>query len=192
MIEHKKLFHSFVDEQILDIDNKAMEEFSYFVKDNDNGRVISNYGGWQSNNLDVTIPELQRLVTYIVENTERLILKYQLPKKVSIDPLWININGKRDFNQYHEHPKSIFGGIYYIKAPKDCGDLVMINPVNTHQHYIDPRTIENFNEFNSYSWKVTPETNKLVMFPSWVPHFTFPNESDQDRISIAFNICCEA
>ena len=42
----------------------------------------------------------------------------------------------------------LFGGIYYIKAPKDCGDLVMLNPVNTHQHYIDPRSLENFNEFD--------------------------------------------
>lgn len=191
MIEHKLLFHSFVDEQILEIDNNALEDFSYFVRDNDKGRVISNYGGWQSNNLDLTIPELQGLVSYIVENTQRLIIKYDLPKKVSIDPLWININGKKDFNQYHEHPKSMFGGIFYIKAPKNCGDLVLVNPVTTHQHYIDPSTIEKFNEFNSYSHTVVPEVNKMIMFPAWVPHFTFPNESDEDRISVAFNICCE-
>jgi|TARA_B110000483_G_C18201448_1_gene545432 uncharacterized protein (TIGR02466 family) len=192
MIDHKLLFHSFIDEQILNLDTSMLEDFSYVVRDKDAGRSISNYGGWQSNDLDIKIPELTNLVHCIFHNTERLILKYDLPKTYHIDPLWININGKRDFNQLHEHPGSIFGGIYYINAPKDCGDLVMINPVNTHQHYIDPRSIENFNEFNSFSWKVTPATNKLVMFPAWVPHFTFPNESDEDRISIAFNICCGA
>lgn len=191
MIDHKVLFHSFSDEQKLNLDIDLLKDFSYFVKDNDQGRVISNYGGWQSNNLDITIPELSSLVSSIFHNTERLILKYNLPRRYRIDPLWININGKRDFNQYHEHPKSTFAGVFYIHAPENCGDLVLINPVTTHQHYIDPKTIEQFNEFNSYSWKVKPESNKLVMFPAWVPHFTFPNESNDDRISIAFNICCE-
>lgn len=190
MIDHKLLFHSFIDEQILDLDVSALQDYSYFIKENDAGRVISNCGGWQSHDLDIKIPELSGLISSIFKNTERLILKYDLPKTYRIDPLWININGKRDFNQLHEHPGSIFGGVFYIKAPKDCGELVMINPVNTHQHYINPRLIENFNEYNSYSWKVTPADNKLVMFPAWVPHFTFPNESDEDRISIAFNICC--
>lgn len=192
MIDHKILFYSFIDEQNLSLNTKLLEDFSYFVRENDSGRKVSNIGGWQSNNLDIRIPELSELVSAIFENTERLILKYNLPKKYKIDPLWININGKNDFNQCHEHPKSTLSGVFYIKAPKNCGDLSMINPVTTHQHYIDPRTIETFNEFNSYSWSVAPESNKLVMFPAWLPHFTFPNKSDEDRISIAFNICCES
>jgi len=192
MIDHKPIFCSFVDEQKLDIDVKLLEDFSYYVRENDEGRHISNCGGWQSNPLNIEIPELSGIMHYIFLSAERLIMKYNLPKKIAIDPLWININGKRDFNQYHEHPRSMFGGIFYIKAPKDCGDLVLINPITTHQHYIDPATIETFNEYNSYSYNVAPVDNKLVMFPAWVPHFTFPNESDEDRISIAFNVICES
>lgn len=189
-IDHKILFHSFVDEQKLDLDVKSFEEFCYFVRDNDKGKIISNVGGWQSSNLDIMIPELSPLVSKIFETAERLILKYNLPKKYRIDPLWMNINGANDFNQYHEHPRSMFAGVFYVKAPRNCGDFVMVNPIVTHQHYIDPVKIKKFNEFNSYSWSLEPEENKLIMFPAWVPHFTFPNRSQEDRISIAFNICC--
>jgi uncharacterized protein (TIGR02466 family) len=188
--DHTILFYSFVDEQKLDLDTKDLKDFSYFVKERDAGRVISNVGGWQSNNLDIKIPELIPLVSKIFENTERLILKYNLPKKYRIDPLWININGKKDFNQYHGQAQKILKGVFYISAPKDCGNLVMVNPITSHQHYIDPTKIEKFNKFNSYSWPCEPEDNKLIMFPAWIPHFTLPNNSLEDRISIAFNIYC--
>lgn len=190
MIDHKILFYSFVDEQTLDLDTATLEDFAYFVQQQDKGRVVSNIGGWQSNNLDPAIPELQPLVTEILKNAERLVLKYDLPKTLKIDPLWMNINGRKDYNQFHEHPHSTISGIFYVKAENACGDLYLVNPITTHQHYIDPSTINNFNEFNCYSYSVSPKPNKLILFPSWVPHFVFPNQSDSDRISIAFNICC--
>jgi len=187
---HKKLFHSFTDEQDLDLDVEMLKDFSYYVRDNDRGKILSNIGGWQSSNLDIKIPELSSLVSEIMHSAERLLLKYELPKTFIIDPLWININGHKDFNQYHEHPRAMFGGVFYITAPENCGDLVMVNPITVHQHYINPAQLDNFNEFNSYSWTVEPKVNRMVMFPAWVPHFVFPNQSTEDRISIAFNICC--
>lgn len=190
MIDHRLLFYSFVDEQELNLNLVDLESFVYYVQQNDKGRKISNIGGWQSSTLDPTIPELQPLVTEILQNSERLINKYDLPKTMKIDPIWMNINGKKDFNQFHEHPKSMLSGIFYVKATEDSGHLALINPVTTHQHYIDPSTIDTFNEFNSFSWTVEPKPNKLIMFPAWVPHFVFPNQTEEDRISIAFNICC--
>jgi uncharacterized protein (TIGR02466 family) len=189
---HQQLFYSFLDEEVLDLSLKTLEEWCYYVKDNDSGRYLSNIGGWQSRDLDIRIPEIIPLVSKIFEKSEKLILKYNLPKKFYINPIWININGKKDFNMYHEHPRSMMAGVFYIKCPPNCGELVLVNPVSSHQHYIDPLKLEKFNEFNAYSWSVEPVENKLIMFPSWVPHYTQPNLSAEDRISIAFNICCEA
>ena len=30
--------------------------------------------------------------------------------------------------------------------------------------------------------------NMIYMFPSWIEHYVEPNRSDEDRISMAFNI----
>lgn len=185
---HVKLFYSFLDETTLDINVNDLADYCYFVKNNDGGKVLSNVGGWQSSNLDVTIPELRPLITCILERAESLILEYDLPRTFKIDPIWININEKYHYNMIHEHPRSLLAGVFYVKAPKDSGDLVFVNPITTMQHYIDQTRIEKYNPFNSYSWAIEPADNTLVMFPSWVPHFTLPNSSNEDRISIAFNI----
>jgi uncharacterized protein (TIGR02466 family) len=188
MSNHRLIFYSFIDEEILNLPVDEIEEWCYYVKDNDKGKVLSNVGGWQSNNLDIHIPELKPLVSNILRKSEEIITQYSIPGKFYINPIWININGKKDFNMYHDHPRSILSGVFYIKTPKNCGDLVMINPMVQHQYYIEPTSIKEFNEFNSFAWPVTAETNKLVIFPSWIPHYTMPNLSDEDRISIAFNI----
>ena len=33
-----------------------------------------------------------------------------------------------------------------------------------------------------------PKVGELLLFPSWLPHFVSPNTSDQNRISISFNV----
>jgi len=185
---HLQLFYSFLDNTILDIDVKDLTDYCYFVKDNNKGNVISNIGGWQSSNLDPTIPELRSLVSCILERAEKLILEYDLPKTFRINPIWININKKHDYNMMHEHPRSLISGVFYVKTPEDCGDILFTNPNTSIQHYIDQSKLEKNNPFNSYSWAITPTENTLIMFPSWLPHHTLPNLSDEDRISIAFNI----
>ena len=41
------------------------------------------------------------------------------------------------------------------------------------------------------SAKMEPEDNKLILFPSWLEHDVEPSKSDEDRISIAFNVSCD-
>jgi uncharacterized protein (TIGR02466 family) len=33
-----------------------------------------------------------------------------------------------------------------------------------------------------------PQPGRLVIFPSWIQHYVQPNLSDQDRISISFDV----
>jgi uncharacterized protein (TIGR02466 family) len=185
---HVQIFYSFLDDTTLDIDLKDLTDYCYFVKDNDTGNKLSNVGGWQSSNLDPIVPELRPLVSCILERAEKLISLYNLPNTFKIDPIWININKKHDYNMIHEHPRSLFAGVFYVKAPKDSGDLVFINPNPTVQHYINQSTLDEHNPFNSCAWGITPTENTLMMFPAWLPHHTLPNLSNEDRISIAFNI----
>jgi len=36
-----------------------------------------------------------------------------------------------------------------------------------------------------------PKANRLIMFPSYVPHGVLPSGSQEDRISLSFNIRIE-
>lgn len=44
----------------------------------------------------------------------------------------------------------------------------------------------NWNEYNSVTWTIKPQINKLIIFPAWLLHYVVGNNIS-DRISIAFN-----
>jgi uncharacterized protein (TIGR02466 family) len=51
------------------------------------------------------------------------------------------------------------------------------------------KTIDTLNEYNSISYFSKPVVGNLILFPSWLSHSVFPNESQtKERISISFNI----
>lgn len=187
-MEITQAFISIVAVDNLNIDSEKISNFCYEIQKRDSGKIESNEGGWQSNELRMseTFPILSAMID------ERLNMVYgelgfKNEYRCNIDNAWININKNKDFNYVHEHTRSFLSGVYYAKAPKNCGNLVLKTPVMTLMHYIDPKFIKEFNSFNSCAMEITPETNKLVIFPSWLLHYVKPNLSSSDRISIAFN-----
>ena len=46
---------------------------------------------------------------------------------------------------------------------------------------------EQFNPNVVYWFEPNPKSGKLVIFPSWLCHYVYPNKSKTQRISIAFN-----
>ena len=56
--EINPLFSSFLYYKFLDTDIEKIRKYCYDLRDKDNGRNISNIGGWQSNLLSGEIPEL--------------------------------------------------------------------------------------------------------------------------------------
>jgi uncharacterized protein (TIGR02466 family) len=84
-------------------------------------------------------------------------------------------------------------GVFYVKCSENCGDLVFKNQNDDvlryylrHSNLIGGVDYE-FTQYTSEVWSVTPEENTLIMFPSWLGHYVEPNNSEQERISIAFN-----
>jgi uncharacterized protein (TIGR02466 family) len=48
--------------------------------------------------------------------------------------------------------------------------------------------IDQENDFTAGELDMRPEEGRMYIFPSWLEHGVESNESDQDRISIAFNV----
>ena len=62
------------------------------------------------------------------------------------------------------------------------------NPNHAHGFCIDEKIVTDWNQFNSFTWEIEPEPNKMLVWPAWIDHYTLPNNSNEDRISLAFNI----
>ena len=79
-------------------------------------------------------------------------------------------------------------GVYYVKVPENSGRLVFENPIQQHDFVMKSNMIKEFNLVNAGYWCAEPKENDLIMFPSWLKHYVEPSESDEERISIAFNL----
>jgi uncharacterized protein (TIGR02466 family) len=184
----ENVFTNFLATEFLDVDNTALEQFCYKEKTNSVGRVVSNYKGWQSNNV-VDAPELQPLLEKLNEQVALIHTHYNFKatKKQSITDVWININSKDSINLAHKHPGAFLSGVYYVKAQKNSGNIIFMNPIEAHEYVIKQDMYDANNGFNSATWWEEPYPGKLIIFPSWLTHYVNPNESVEDRISLAFN-----
>jgi len=108
------------------------------------------------------------------------------PEKVGITEIWAIINKKNTFNQTHNHPNTYLSAAYYVKAPKDCGDIQFHEP-NEVKKFRHP-VIEKKNQLNSSGFSIKAEEGNLLVFPSYLYHSVGKNLSSEDRIVISFNV----
>jgi uncharacterized protein (TIGR02466 family) len=175
----------------LNLDNSSLISYSYKLKEKNTGRYISNEGGWQSNNLNVQDSELQPLFKNlkdpILSFAEYCGFKKNLTYK--LNNVWININGYKDYNNTHIHPGCLFSVVYYVKTPKNCGELMFSNPSVQILYDWKEEFMEKLNNMNCFKWSLPVKEGKLYIFPSWVWHYVKPNlNKNEDRISMAFNV----
>lgn len=149
-------------------------------------RIISNRGGWQSHDLRLNDHQEFNEVSDVINNKIAEFNNSINPQfKSRLDNCWININDRNNFNTSHIHPFALFSGVLYIAADENAGDLVFYNTFHPWKY----SPIENYGSQLFHS-RVTykPRTGMLVIFPAWLEHSVDPSNSDNNRISIAFNI----
>lgn len=170
-----------------DVDFSKAIEYAQKLKATDPGRQISNVGGWQSNDVDFSsIEELKEAFSVITEGVKQVFDSLQENgfRGFQLGSSWININKGTDFNREHTHIESTFSGCLYLKASDTAGAIEFMRPDNMHLY---PKTNNKTGAFFS-SVKYKPVVGRLIIFPSWLAHMALPSESDEERISIAFNI----
>jgi uncharacterized protein (TIGR02466 family) len=176
----------------INLDNKKIIKYVNSIQKKDKGRVITNQGGYQSFDLNLKDKELQLLLLNIKQSVLSYVDYIGFKKNLNykIDSLWCNVNYYKDSNSFHTHPNCLFSGVYYVKTPKDCGNIVFLHPGKETMIYDWKQDLkENFNEINSSNWIMPSHVGSLYIFPSWLRHSVLPNlNKKEERISIAFNI----
>jgi len=157
---------------------------------NPKGVIKSNIGGWQSDNIIYPDSSFSFLldINPICQEFAKDILK--INKDVYVYYAWININQKGNINQVHTHPGCVLSGVYYVKTPEECGNIEFTHPGldMMERDWFDIIPESNLNVYNSQHWWLPAKANTLYIFPSWIKHLVGPNMSDDERISISFNI----
>lgn len=101
---------------------------------------------------------------------------------------WTSITKKNEFVTPHAHPQHSFVGVYYIKTPYKCGDLLLHDPRCSNDFSI---TFEKDIHGNLFShrtyYRITPKIGDLIFYPAYLSHSVEPNMSDDVRVSLAMN-----
>ena len=183
----------------LDLNIANLKHFCEKTQKKDIGRIASNSGGYQSNNLSLDKSPLSPLIKEIETNANVFAQQF-LNKKViqKIDSIWMNTNSYKDSNRVHSHPGSSISGVYYVKAPSNAGNIIFQHPAfETLGYYYNSMSAlpgevnepEEYNQFNTSSVSSPVAENTLYLFPSWLMHYVESNTNKtEERISISFNI----
>lgn len=172
--------------------NEELSNYIYELQKKDlKGQQKSNVNGWHSPFFDLTNKDtlgfkfLLKIQPFLIDVFRSYGWKYN-PQKVLCSGMWAIINKKGNFNTEHIHPNSNLSAAYYVKAPKNCGDFKIGNPHSISRDKFPER--EKPTELNRLVAKIPVTEGDLLIFPSYLPHSVLPNESDEDRIVVSFNI----
>lgn len=172
------------------VNNEKLLKYCYKMRDdNPQGRNVSNYGGWQSN--DIKTEDISDLVDCIMKCVPKTLDDYGFdPHNTStfFGNAWININRGKDTNQIHLHHGSYLSGVYYVKSTPESGDIFFYRDFNQSFVTSSFAKIVNHTSISSAVCHYPPKDGRIIMFPSNLLHSVDVSSDDEDRVSIAFNI----
>ena len=185
----------------LDLDLEKLTELAFQTcYHNPKSVQVSNKGGWQSDNVAEENHEefinLKKEITHYLQIYHSEIfggMEFNENIIQSINNMWVNINEKHHYNDWHIHPGTTLSGVFYIKhdGSIENGDIVFKRSNSTYiniAHWPEG-LIKTFNEVTGEVINITPKPNMLLIFPAWLQHKTEMNLKDDTRISLSFNSC---
>ena len=109
---------------------------------------------------------------------------------------WYNINRYGDHHAPHTHPGAYLSGTYYVRMPPARAAIDDAHARQGCISFYDPRNGANMVTVGSepdarVAHVVRPSAGMLMMWPSPVQHFVHPNLSEEQRITISFNVIME-
>ena len=151
--------------------------------------VVSNVGGYQSSSDIHQDPEFLTVCEKIWEDILSPACDMMADTfanngfpgtKFSLHNLWFNSNTTGAWNTHHTHPHCFYSGVIWVKASHESGDLVLHSP-HAHSLYGLDHNV----------WNIPPEEGRVVLFPSNLLHNVNANTSENERISLSFNIAID-
>jgi uncharacterized protein (TIGR02466 family) len=143
--------------------------------------------GWQSEQTLHSRDDFQDLVA-CVRNSTRSILRFlQIGHEAfEITGCWATVLARGAAHKAHSHPNNYLSGVYYVRTLPGADTINFHDPRN-QAGVIRPPIVELTAE-NTDQVVVRVTNGTLLLFPSYLEHSVDANASEEERISISFNI----
>jgi uncharacterized protein (TIGR02466 family) len=134
---------------------------------------------------DPDAADLKRLLDRHVAGFARE-LAFDLPKKLRLDSLWVNILKPGGTHSGHIHPHSAISGTLYLEVPLGAGGLRFEDPRLPQMMAAPLRKEDAPEELRSFV-TIAPRPGMILLWESWLRHEVEPNGAKAERISLSFN-----
>lgn len=143
--------------------------------------------GWQSERTLHEREEFRDLVSCINKAATGILRFLKIGYSAfEITGCWANVLAKGAAHKAHSHPNNFLSGVYYVRTHPGTNALNFHDPRN-QTGIIRPPVVELSAE-NTDQVVVTVKNGTLLVFPSYLQHSVDANTSEEERISVSFNI----
>jgi uncharacterized protein (TIGR02466 family) len=176
--------------------HEFLKQKNFYVKEIYNQIAIDSDGIQASNDKGYHGKYDQLIHNSIIRNLIDPIIDYNIKNNYgfkdnvswSYNSIWINLNKPGCSNAPHVHFNSQLSGIFYVKVPLNSGTTRFFNPSLMYplEGFKLQSFLERSLEYSCYIWN--PVEGQLLMFPSTLLHDVNANQSNDERITISFNL----
>jgi len=150
------------------------------------GRAGGSAGVWQSRDDLHRTEDLAELVSIISDASRAALSLLQVECTLKITGLWGNISRGQSALHEHTHPNNYLSGVFYARMPEGAGAIAFKDP-RPQTRVFRPRTLRD-NPLNSLEFECAATTGTLLLFPAWLEHGVRPSRTEDERITIAWNL----
>lgn len=148
--------------------------------------LINGVSSYNTNREFLFHPALRDLVKEIQLTINEYVKQFDDLEPTIISASWFNVLGKDGVVEKHKHVDSwlntkgsVVSGAYYPHAEEGSASLIFDFPDKRKLSIKDT-------QYDTIPFSVESKSGNLILFPSWLPHWTEPNETSE-RITVSFN-----
>jgi len=103
-----------------------------------------------------------------------IVIKQTFDLPLYLESAWGATYAENEYAAIHDHARSFWSFVYFVKAEKDSPPLEFFKTVHQEDN-------------NEPILSISAEKDKLILFPGAVPHGVSPNKNGAKRVVIAGN-----
>ena len=142
---------------------------------------------WQSTHELLKVDAFRELGLCINDAAKSVLTFLRISnEKLVITGCWVNVSEKGGSHGVHSHPNNFLSGVYYVQTQPGA-DTICFHDPRIQTGIIRPPVTE-LTAYNTDQVVVQVNSGTLILFPSYLQHSVSPNESDEERVSVSFNM----
>ncbi|RST48680.1 2OG-Fe(II) oxygenase family protein [Variovorax sp. MHTC-1] len=143
--------------------------------------------GWQSGQALHEREDFRDLVSCVRRGVTSILRFLRIGHDAfEITACWATVLAKGAAHKIHSHPNNFLSGVYYVRT-QPGSDTINFHDPRRQTAVIRPPVVE-LTADNTDQVVVKVRNGALLMFPSFLEHSVDANLSEEERISVSFNV----